>query len=70
MIRVDQGSEFVSRDLDLWAYQRGITLDFSRPGKHRQRLHRVVQRQVSAGGLNAHWFHESRRCASKMRGLA
>ena len=31
-IRVDQGSEFVSRDLDLWAYQRGVTLDFSRPG--------------------------------------
>jgi putative transposase len=23
----------VSRDLDLWAYQRGVTLDFSRPGK-------------------------------------
>lgn len=22
-----------SRDMDLWAYQRGITLDFSRPGK-------------------------------------
>ena len=33
VIRVDQGSEFVSRDLDLWAYQRGVTLDFSRPGK-------------------------------------
>ena len=33
MIRVDQGSEFVSRDLDLWAYQRGVVLDFSRPGK-------------------------------------
>lgn len=32
-IRVDQGSEFVSRDLDLWAYQRDVTLDFSRPGK-------------------------------------
>ena len=32
-IRVDQGSEFVSRDLDLWAYQKGVTLDFSRPGK-------------------------------------
>lgn len=32
-IRVDQGSEFVSCDLDLWAYQRGVTLDFSRPGK-------------------------------------
>jgi hypothetical protein len=23
-IRVDQGTEFVSRDLDLWAYQRGV----------------------------------------------
>lgn len=32
-IRVDQGSEFVSCDLDLWAYQRGVTLDFSLPGK-------------------------------------
>jgi putative transposase len=32
-IRVDQGSEFVSRDMDLWAYQRGVILDFSRPGK-------------------------------------
>jgi putative transposase len=32
-IRVDRGTEFVSRDLDLWAYQRGATLDFSRRGK-------------------------------------
>jgi putative transposase len=23
----------VSQDLDVWAYQRGVTLDFSRPGK-------------------------------------
>jgi putative transposase len=26
VIRVDQGTEFVSRDLDLWAYQRGVSL--------------------------------------------
>jgi hypothetical protein len=32
-IQVDQGSELISRDLDLWAYTRGVTLDFSRPGK-------------------------------------
>lgn len=32
-IRVDQGSEFISRALDLWAYQHSVTLDFSRPGK-------------------------------------
>lgn len=32
-IRVDQGSEFISRDLELWAYTRGVILDFCRPGK-------------------------------------
>ena len=31
-IRVDQGSEFVSRDLDLWAYSAG-SRGFSGPGK-------------------------------------
>jgi putative transposase len=30
-IRVDQGSEFISRDL--WAHQRGVIFDFSRPGE-------------------------------------
>lgn len=33
VIRGDQGSEFVSRDLDLWAYTKGVILDFSRPGE-------------------------------------
>jgi len=33
MIRVDQGSQFTSKDLDLWAYATGIMLDFSRPGR-------------------------------------
>ena len=32
-IRVEQGSEVASRDIDLWAYQRGLTLDFSWPDK-------------------------------------
>ena len=32
-IRVDNGPEFVSKVLDLWAYTHGVTLDFSRPGK-------------------------------------
>ena len=30
--RVDQGSEFVSRGMDLWPYQRGVVLPFSSPG--------------------------------------
>lgn len=32
-IRVDNGPEFISKALDLWAYANGVTLDFSRPGK-------------------------------------
>src|SRR3546814_4762582 len=26
-------ANFISRELDLWAYMKGVTLDFSRPGK-------------------------------------
>jgi putative transposase len=32
-IRVDNGPEFISKDLDLWAYINDVTLEFSRPGK-------------------------------------
>jgi putative transposase len=32
-IRVDNGPEFVSRDLELWPWQHGVVLDYSRPGK-------------------------------------
>ena len=32
-IRVDNGPEFISKALDKWAYENGVTLDFSLPGK-------------------------------------
>lgn len=32
-IRLDNGPEFISKALDRWAYENGVTLDFSRPGK-------------------------------------
>jgi putative transposase len=32
-IRVDNGSEFISKALDKWAYEQNVILDFSRPGK-------------------------------------
>ena len=32
-IQVDNGSEFISKDMDKWAYDNQVTLDFSRPGK-------------------------------------
>ena len=56
-IRVDQGSEFVSRDLDLWAYRRGVTLDFSRPGKPTDNAFiEAFNGHLRAECLNTHWF--------------
>jgi putative transposase len=56
-IRVDQGTEFVSRDLDLWAYTNGVTLDFSRPGKPTDNAFiEAFNGRFRAECLNAHWF--------------
>jgi len=56
-IRVDQGSEFVSRDLDLWAYQNDVTLDFSRPGKPTDNAFiEAFNGRLRAECLNTHWF--------------
>jgi putative transposase len=38
-IRVDNGPEFVSKALDLWASQHGVKLDFIQPGKPMQNGH-------------------------------
>jgi putative transposase len=47
-IQVDNGPEFVSKALDRWAYENGVTLDFSRPWQaDRQRAGRVVQRPAA-----------------------
>jgi putative transposase len=55
-IRVNQGTEFVSRDLDLWAYRRGVTLD-SRPGKPTDNAFiESFNGKFRAECLNAHWF--------------
>ena len=32
-IQVDNGPEFISKELDHWAWENKVTLDFSRPGK-------------------------------------
>jgi putative transposase len=33
VIQVDNGSEFISKVMDRWAYDNGVKLSFSRPGK-------------------------------------
>lgn len=56
-IRVDQGAEFVSRDLDLWACQRGATLAFPRPGKPTDTSSiEGLNGKFRAACLNAHGF--------------
>ena len=56
-IRVDNGSEFISRDMDLWAYQRGVILDFSRPGKPTDNAFiEAFNSKLHSECLNAHWF--------------
>jgi transposase InsO family protein len=32
-IKTDNGSEFIGKAMDRWAYERAVELDFSRPGK-------------------------------------
>ncbi len=44
----DNGSEFTSQVMDLWAYRNGVKIDFSRPG-NRQRLRRKLQRYLPIG---------------------
>src|SRR5215472_671902 len=56
-IRVDQGSQFTSKELDLWAYSNGITLDFSRPGKPTDNAYvESFNATVRLECLGRHWF--------------
>lgn len=56
-IRVDNGPEFVSKELDLWAYSNGVTLDFSRPGKPTDNAFiEAFNARVRQECLNQHWF--------------
>lgn len=56
-IRVDKGPEFISTTLDRWAYQNGVTLDFSRPRKPTDNAFVESFNGLLRGEcLNAHWF--------------
>lgn len=56
-IRVDNGPKFISRALDLWAWSRGVTLDFSRPGKPTDNAFVVPSNgKVRAECIDQNWF--------------
>jgi putative transposase len=67
----DNGSEFCSLLVDLWAYQHQVQIDFSRPGKptdnaHVESFNATWRREC----LNAHWFESLREAQAVHRSLA
>ncbi len=56
-IQLDNGPEFAGKDLDAWAYRRGVTLCFSRPGKPTDNAFvESFNGKLRAECLNTHWF--------------
>ena len=51
-IQVDNGSEFISKELDRWAYENKVVLDFSRPGKNRL-ITRILNHSMGNSGMSA-----------------
>ncbi len=56
-IRIDNGAEFISKALDRWAYENGVPLNFSRPGKLADKaLVESFDRRLHDECLYSHWF--------------
>ena len=56
-IKVDNGSEFISKVMDRWAYERGVELDFIRPGKPTDNAKiESFNGRFRQECLNLHWF--------------
>jgi putative transposase len=56
-VQADNGPEFISVVLDKWAYDQGVTIDFSRPGKPTDNpFIESFNGSFRDECLNAHWF--------------
>jgi putative transposase len=54
---VDNGPEFISKEVDLWAYSNGVKLDFSRPGKPTDNTFiESFNGRFRQECLNQHWY--------------
>jgi putative transposase len=57
IIKVDNGPEFIGKALDAWAYERGVHLHFSRPGKPvDNRFIESFNGRLRDECLNDNWF--------------
>src|SRR4029450_4644229 len=56
-IKGDNGSEFISKGMDRWAYENGVELDFSQPGRPIDNAKvESFNGRLRQECLNAHWF--------------
>ncbi len=61
----DNGSEFTSQAMDLWAYCHKVTIDFSRPGKPTDNAFvESFNGTLRSECLDAHWFQGPADAAS------
>jgi putative transposase len=57
MLFCDNGSEFTSQIMDLWAYQNEVRINFSRPGKPTDNAYvESFNGTLRAECLDTHWF--------------
>jgi len=72
MLYCDNGSEFSSQAMDLWAYKSGVRIAFSRPGKPTDNAFvESFNGTFRAECLDAHWFttlSEARQLVETWRG--
>jgi putative transposase len=70
-VAIDNGPEFISKALDAWAYQHGVRLEFSRPGKPTDNAFaESFNGRFRDECLNQHWFaslEEARRIIEAWR---
>ena len=67
-IQVDNGTEFTSKAMDLWAYLNGVKLDFSRPGKPTDNpFIESFNGRLRAECLNENWFLSLADAKDKIR---
>ena len=66
-IQTDNGSEFISKEVDRWAYDNGVVMDYSRPGKPTDNpFIESFNGSFRDECLNAHWFLSLEDAAEKI----
>lgn len=66
-IQTDNGSEFISKEVDRWAYDNKVIMDYSRPGKPTDNpFVESFNGSFRDECLNAHWFLSLEDAAMKI----